>query len=59
MISSMRSQAKADEWTARADQAPVGPFKLRLERIARNWTALAATALADENRERRRSRGGR
>jgi len=59
MISSVKSQAKAVEWTARADRAPAGPFKLRFERIARNWMALAAMARADEALEWRRRRGGR
>jgi hypothetical protein len=59
MISSARSQAKAVEWTVRADGAPAGPFKLRFERIARNWAALAAMARTDEALEWRRRRGGR
>jgi hypothetical protein len=59
MISAVKSQARAIEWTVRAERAPVGPFKLRFERIARNWAALAAMARADEALEWRPRRGGR
>ena len=54
MISAAKSLARAKEWMARADRAPVGRCKDRLERIARGWSALAVTAEADEAAARRR-----
>jgi hypothetical protein len=59
MISSARARAKAAEWAARADSALEGIFKRRLERIARNWAALAVITEADGALEAHRRRGGR
>jgi hypothetical protein len=59
MINAARCRAKAEEWADRAERASDGAFKRRHERIARNWTALARVAEADEASEARRRRGGR
>jgi hypothetical protein len=59
MISAANYRAKADEWAARAEGAPVGECKLRLERIARNWASLAASAEAEEALKRRSGPRGR
>jgi len=59
MIDSAKCRARANEWAAKAEKAMEGPFKSRLERIARNWTALGAALATEEAREAHRRRGGR
>jgi hypothetical protein len=54
MMSAADLRIRATDWAARAERAIDGKFKLRLERIARNWASLAATADVDEAYERRR-----
>lgn len=51
MLNAAYCRAKADEWSERAEAMPEGKYKLRTERIARNWAALAAKAEAEEASE--------
>ncbi len=53
MITAMKSHAKAAEWAARAERAPGGRFKTRLERIARSWAKIAEMAESEEAEARR------
>ena len=48
MMSAADYRARAEEWAARAENAPEGESKPRLERIARNWALLAASAEAED-----------
>jgi len=58
MITAAKSFARAREWMARADRAPLGRFKQRLERIARSWAKLAVMAEDAEAAGRRREISG-
>jgi hypothetical protein len=53
MLSAAQCREKAAAWSLRAEKAPEGKFRARLERIARNWAELAKTAEAAEALERR------
>jgi hypothetical protein len=48
MISSTISRAKVAEWTARAEEAPEGFSKRRMQQVARNWAGLVAAADAED-----------
>jgi hypothetical protein len=55
MITAATSLARARDWSARAERAPQGEFRERLERIARSWAALAA--MTDRGAGEMRGRG--
>ena len=57
MIASSRCHIIAAQWTAGAESLPEGQAKLKSERIARAWAALAVSA-AIEEAETSRRRGG-
>jgi hypothetical protein len=54
MINAAKCTAKAREWAAKAERALDGPFKARLERIARYWAMLAVSVATDEGLEAQR-----
>jgi hypothetical protein len=58
MISSERCRIKAAEWSADAAGKPACPSRLKSERIARAWAALAVSMEIEEAEVSRR-RGGR